>query len=161
MTDETDYRFDSVEKDPTESLPVELNWFNLCANFWRANEQYGAAEFIRPNVATGFSYQASGAGTSGSKEPRWPTTLALTVTDGSITWTCTAASANGLNALSAPSGVSDPTGLTIGSVAVSETAKVLATYSGGTDGQNYDAVFTVTLNAVTRIARQTVQVRKR
>jgi hypothetical protein len=161
MTAETDFRFDPVEKDPAESLPVELQWFNLCANFWRANEQYGAAEYVRPNVATGFAYQASGAGTSGAREPRWPTTLALTVVDGSITWTCTTASANGLNALSAPSGVSDPTGITISSVSVSESTKVLATYAGGTDGQDYDAVFTVTLNGVSRVARQTINVRRR
>lgn len=161
MTDETVFRFDPVTKDPAESLPVELSWFNLCANFWRPNEQFGASEYVRPNVATGFAYQAGGAGTSAQREPRWPTTLAATVSDGSITWTCTAASANGLNALSSPSAVSDPTGLTIGSLSISETAKILATYSSGVDGQDYDAVFTVTLNGATRIARQTVHVRRR
>lgn len=159
MTDE--YRFDSVTKDAAESLPVELQLFNLCANFWRPNEQYTASEYVRPNSPTGFSYQASGNGTSGGREPRWPTTLGGSVIDGSITWIATAASANGLNAISSPSAASDPTGLSIGSPTVSESTKILVTYSGGTDGQDYDAVFTFTLNAVSRVARQTVKVRKR
>lgn len=156
-----EYRFQDTVKDPAESLLVSLNFFNLCANFWQPNEQFSAAESIRPTIATGFAYNTASGGTSGAREPRWPTTLAQTVVDGSITWTCTAASSNGVNAVSAPSAVSDPTGLTIGSIAISESTKILATYSSGTDGQDYDAVFTLTLNAVTRIARQRVKVRRR
>lgn len=156
----SDYRFVSVIKDPAESLPVTLDLYNLCANFWRPNEQYALNEYIRPTRGRGFSYQAT-AGTSAGREPVWPTTLAATVVDGSITWTTSAAGSNGLNAVSSPSGTSDPTGLTIGSVSASESTKILATYAGGTEGQDYDAVFTFTLNGVTRVARQTVQVRKR
>ena len=156
-----DLTFETLVKDPAESRPVILNLFRKCANFWRPNEQYATNEFIRPNKATGFSYQATTGGTSGAREPLWPKVLAATVTDGSVLWTCTAAGANGLNAISAPSGTSDPTGLTISSVSVSETANILATYSGGTLDQDYDAVFSFTLNGVTRIARQKVEVRKR
>lgn len=158
----SDYRIpDDCLHDPAEYTPVELNLYDMCANKWRPNEQFALNEYVRPNTPTGFAYQAGAAGTSGAREPKWPTTLALTVVDGSITWTCTAASANGLNALSVPSAVSDPTGLSMGTVAVSETAKITATYSGGTEGQDYDAVFTFTLNGVSRVARQTVKVRKR
>lgn len=151
--------FDTIQKDPAESKPVELNLFRWCANYWRPNEQFSAAESVRPTTPTGFAYQGSG-GTSGAKEPRWPLVLGAVVTDGSIVWTCTAAAANGLNAITAPGGTSDPTGLTIGSVSASETTKILATYSGGTEGQDYDAVYTFTLNSVTRVARQRVEIRK-
>lgn len=155
-----DYTFDSVKKDPGDSKLVELELFNKAANFWRPNEQYALNEFIRPNVATGFAYQAT-PGTSGMREPRWPATAGATITDGSITWTASVAGSNGLNAVTSPTAVSDPIGLTISSIAVSETSKILATYSAGSAGQDYDAVFSFTLNGVPRVARQTVKVRYR
>lgn len=156
-----EFVFKPILKDAAESKVVELNLFRWCANFWRPNEAFGLNEYIRPSTATGFAYQATTGGVSGSRQPVWPTTLAATVLDGSITWTCTAAAANGLNAISAPTAASDPTGLTISSVSASESTKILATYSGGTDAQDYDAVFSFTLNGVPRVARQTVRIRKR
>lgn len=151
-----DYTFDPVTKDPAEQISVELDLFNKAANFWRPNEQFSGSEYVRPNIGTGFAYQAS-AGTSGNREPRWPTTLAATVIDGSVTWTCAAANANGLNAVSAVSALA--IGVTASGVAVSETTKILATYAGGTANGDYDVVFSFTLNGVPRVARQTVKVR--
>jgi hypothetical protein len=160
MTD-PEYRFGAVAMDPAETLQVTLNLFRICASFWRGNEPYASSEYVRPNRATGFAYECTTAGTSAGREPVWPRVISSTVTDGSAVWTCRAAEANAISAVSSPSAASDPTGLTIGSVSVSESAKILATYSGGTLGQDYDAVFTFTLNGATRVARQRVQVRKR
>jgi len=158
------YRFeDHPGKDPAESIPIELDWFSYCANFWRANEVVTSSEFVRPNTrrATGFSYEATAAGTTSNREPVWPTIIGLMVVDGSVTWTCRAAGTNGLNVLSAPSAVSEPTGLTISSISAAENTKVRATYVGGTLDQDYDAVFTVIINGVPRVGRQRVMVRKR
>lgn len=154
------YTFDPIDKDPAESRVVELELFNKCANFWRPNEQYQPNEYVRPNTATGLAYQASG-GLSGPREPRWPSVIGATISEGSVTWTTTAAGANGLNPISSPSAVSSPPGLTISSISVSETTKILATYSGGTVDQDCDAVFSFTLNGVPRVARQTVRIRYR
>jgi hypothetical protein len=154
----TDYTFEPVTKDPAESRIVELELFNKAANFWRSNEQFAVNEFIRPNVPTGFAYQSSG-GASGNREPKWPTTIGVIISEGSITWTCAAAGSNGLNTVSSPSAVSDPTGITISAISVAETTKILATYSAGAANQDYDAVFSFTLNGVPRVARQTVRVR--
>lgn len=159
--DTLDYRFSDAVKDPGESLKVSLNLYTMCVIPWRPNEAQSAAEFIRPTVPNGFSYECTTAGTTGTKEPRWPTTISATVTDGSVTWTCRAASGSGVNAITSPTATSDPTGLTIASVSVSELHKILATYSGGTEGQSYDAVYSFTLDGVTRIARQAVLVHKR
>lgn len=159
---ERDYRFpDHPGKDPDESIPVVLDCFNLCANFWRGNEQFGLGEYIRPNRANGFSYECTTAGTSAFREPIWPTTISATVTDGSATWTCRAASANGLNGITSPSATSDPVGLTISDISVTESTKILASYEGGDESESYDAVFSFTLDGVTRVARQRVPVKKR
>ena len=158
-----DFRFDDHPgKDPAESVVVTLDWFNLCANFWRANERYQSSEFIRPKRATGFSYEATTAGLSGKIEPVWPRTVGETKTDGSVVWTCRVADANGLNVISNPAVSPDPTGgLTCTNVQISEDTKVLVTYAAGVDRQKYDAVCTVTINGVARVGRQRVPVRKR
>lgn len=155
-----DFVFPSISKNEGDSKPVELNLFRWCANYWRANELFPNSETIRPAIATGFAYQSAG-GTSAAREPIWPKVLGATVLDGSVTWTCVAADTNGINALSAPSGTSEPTGLTISSVSASESTKIIATYIGGSLGQDYEAVFSFTLNGVPRVARQLVQIRKR
>lgn len=155
-----EFIFPTIAKDAAESRLVELNFFRWCANYWRPNEQFTPAEYLRPITPTGFAYQ-SGGGTSGPKEPRYPTVVGSTVVDGSQTLTCVAADTNGINALSAPTATSDPTGLTVSSVSVSESTKILATYAGGNLGQDYEAVFSFTLNGVPRVARQLVQIRKR
>lgn len=148
-------------KDPDEQMPVRLNWFEFCANRWQANEYVNLDQVIRPESGTGFAYQAQNDGTTGSRRPRWPVALDGVVTDGSVQWKCIAADTNGLNPLVNPTAVSEPAGLTIGGISVEESTKLLATYSGGVDGQDYAAVFTVTLNGLSRVARQLVQVRKR
>jgi hypothetical protein len=158
MTDEDEYTFDPVTKDPAGARKVVLDLFSICANFWRPNEEYSEGEFIRPNRANGFSCECTTAGTAGAREPTWPTTVGSTVTSGSATFTCRAASTNGLSAITSPSASSD---LTVSDVSVEESTKILATYAvGGTDGEDYDVVFSFTLDGVTRIARQTVRVRK-
>lgn len=156
----SDYRFDTATKDADETLSVVLDCYPICAAFWRANERVDADEYVRPLHPTGFAYKAGAAGTTAGREPKWPTALGGTVVDGSVTWSAVAASTNGVNAISSPSAASDPSGLTI-SVAVSEASKLVATYAGGDQDQSYDAVFTFTLNSQTRIARQTVEVKKR
>ena len=160
MSDQ-EYTFRSCTKDPGADKRVTLNLYKYCAVFWRRNELYATNEYVRPAHATGFSYQCNASGLSGSREPIWPRVVGQTVTDGSIVWTCRAADANGLDAIDSPLGSSDPTGLTVTGVSASESTKILATYSGGQLGQDYDAVFTFTLGGVPRVARQTVKIRKR
>lgn len=162
MSQEADYTFDPVEVDPAGSRKVMLDLFGKCANYRQPNEPYGTTEYVRPDPATGFAYECTIAGTTGTRHPVWPKVIGQTVTDGSVTWTCRAASTNGLNAITSPSAVSDPTGITISDVSVEEAHKILATYTppASSEGQGYDAVFTFTLNGVTRVARQRVEIRK-
>lgn len=160
MSDE-EFRLPDALKDPGEDLKVTLGFFGFCANYWRENEEFDLNSYVRPSRSTGFAYQATTAGLSGAKEPIWPKALASTVTDGSVTWTCVPAGANGVSPITSPSATSDPSGLTIASISVDDSIKILATYQGGSLGQDYDAVYTFTLSGVPRVARQTVKVRKR
>jgi len=55
---------------------------------WIASTAYGAGKVAVPTVENSYIYMNKGsAGTSGSSEPAWCTTLNCTVTDGSVTWT--------------------------------------------------------------------------
>lgn len=161
MASTDEFTLPEAVKDPAADKKVRLEFFDDCANFWIANTEYSSNEYIRPTRATGFAYKATTAGCSSAREPIWPREVDLTVSDGSAIWTCVAAGPNGLSPITSPSGVSDPAGLTVSAVAVDENTNILATYQGGTLGQDYEAVFTFTLSGVPRVARQLVRVRKR
>jgi hypothetical protein len=160
MTETTEYRFGPVTKDPAEERKVFLDCFDLCANFWRPNTVYASGAYVRPSTATGFAYLTSAGGLTGATEPRWPTVISGTREDGSLIWQCVAPGTNGLNVISSPSQAA-PSGITAGSVSVVDGTKIAVTYSGGTEGQDYDVVFTFTINSIVRVGRQTVRVRKR
>ena len=55
---------------------------------WAASTDYSVGDYVRPTSANGYNYECTVAGTSGTSEPTWPTTIGETVTDGSITWKC-------------------------------------------------------------------------
>lgn len=56
---------------------------------WAATTAYSLTDRRKPTVANGFFYEVTTAGTSGGAEPTWPTTLGNTVSDGTVSWTCT------------------------------------------------------------------------
>ncbi|HWK45139.1 MAG TPA: hypothetical protein VNT30_10475 [Stellaceae bacterium] len=58
---------------------------------WAASTAYAAGTQAVPTADNGFYYAATVAGTSGTAAPTWPTTIGNTVTDGTVTWTCTGA----------------------------------------------------------------------
>lgn len=61
----------------------------LTPEAWIASTAYTAGELVvKTGLLSEFQYYCTTAGTSGSTEPAWPTTVGSTVTDGSITWTC-------------------------------------------------------------------------
>ena len=58
---------------------------------WKPSTAYTNASsngYAYPTVLNGYVYQASTAGTTGTTEPTWPSTIGGTVTDGTVTWTC-------------------------------------------------------------------------
>jgi hypothetical protein len=53
---------------------------------WSARKAISVGDLARPSVFTGFIYQATAAGITGTTQPIWPTVLNGTVTDGTVTW---------------------------------------------------------------------------
>jgi len=157
----SEYRFGSVTKDPEETRSVVLSFYSMCVLPWRRNEQFDLNEVIRPIRPTGFAYQATTTGTSGIKEPLWPKVLGGTVADGSITWAAVAAGSTGLNAITQIQAEDETGGLGTLSPLVIESVKVAVDYVGGVVGQDHVVKYTATINGAPRVARQTVQVRRR
>lgn len=53
------------------------------------NTAYSVGQKVVPLALNGYVYECTVAGTShATNEPSWPTTLAQTVTDGTVTWRC-------------------------------------------------------------------------
>jgi hypothetical protein len=57
---------------------------------WVASTAYSLNDIRKPTQPNrnGWRYKVTTAGTTGSTEPTWPADLGLTVTDGSVVWTC-------------------------------------------------------------------------
>ena len=55
---------------------------------WTASIVYAVNAVVRPHPLNGFWYRCHVAGTSGTAQPTWPTTVGATVMDGTVTWMC-------------------------------------------------------------------------
>lgn len=65
--------------------------------YWLPRTVYAAGSQIVPNIAgvpNGYYYRTTAGGTSGNTHPVWPTTPTDTVSDGTVTWICEAATQN-------------------------------------------------------------------
>ncbi|GIW60587.1 MAG: hypothetical protein KatS3mg087_1653 [Patescibacteria group bacterium] len=57
-------------------------------NSWSASTAYSIGDRVIPTTPNGYYYKVITAGTSGTTEPSWTTTIGDTVADGSVTWRC-------------------------------------------------------------------------
>lgn len=55
---------------------------------WQASTSYNVGDRVKPTTFNGFTYVCVEAGTSGSSEPTWGTTLWGLTTDGTVKWVC-------------------------------------------------------------------------
>ncbi|MGD0168684.1 MAG: prepilin-type N-terminal cleavage/methylation domain-containing protein [Smithella sp.] len=66
-----------------------VTWTNgglIPPNPWAVSTAYSLNQVVYP--ANGYQYICTVAGTSGTTQPLWPTTIGSTVPDGSVTWKC-------------------------------------------------------------------------
>lgn len=122
--------------------------WGFLSRVWAPGAVYGTDETVRPSLPTGLQY-VSTAGQSGAFEPRWPTTIGGTVTDGSITWTAEAISNDSLlTTISSSDWLADDSDLTVdGEVLVNTSGAQVATVhvSGGVTGNEYEVTNTIIL----------------
>lgn len=57
---------------------------------WSAAAAKVVGDFVEPVTSNGYRYECTASGTTGATEPNWPTTVAATVVDNGVTWTCRA-----------------------------------------------------------------------
>ena len=126
----------TFEQDPAETLNYAAEFAQHCAYIRESDTDYAMGAHVRPAAATGYQYVATAGGHSGTKEPRWPTTVGGTVVDGSVTWTCEAFAVSSLLRTVSSAGWGSDTGLTVGTQVLTGTRSTV-NISGGTLGQTY------------------------
>jgi len=156
--------FEPVEKHPTSTRVLKLDFFPLVATFWKPGEQKSASDIVRPTTPTGFAYTATADGQTGLTEPAWPTADSETVQDGDVEWTAGAAGANAVTALTSPTVADQPTGvLTLGTPSVVDgrgtSSAIEFTVAGGVHGQKYRIEARVTAGGETLRGSIEVEVR--
>lgn len=60
---------------------------------WAPSEAQAVGDLVVPSTLNGYLYRCTTAGTTGTTEPSWPTTVGNTVSDGTAVWTCGSATA--------------------------------------------------------------------
>lgn len=126
-------------KRPGETIDRIIDFRGEILASWRAGVEYAQNAYARPTRANGFDYQvtSSGTGRTSASEPRWPTTVGGTVTDGSVTWTCRAPSTSSCDPLTGNATVTPPSGITATHVSTDTLGDVKIRLAGGTAGQDY------------------------
>lgn len=119
----------TITKTANEVLILEFEFARALEHIWRPGKEYAATDYVRPTNSNGFEYECTDAGQTTNEEPDWPTTIASTIDDGSVVWTCRDFGTNGTDTISTETVTSDAD-ITIGSASSSGTV-VSATASGG------------------------------
>jgi hypothetical protein len=67
-----------------------LPYYGTLAAAWQGSHAYSLTNYVKAVTFNNRRYECTVAGTSGSSQPTWPTTIGATVVDGGVTWTCRA-----------------------------------------------------------------------
>jgi|SRR5882672_6320278 len=136
--------YDERTKKPGEAVTYEIPWWLYLGHTWRPGERFVTTTYVRPSRPNGFEYECTTAGQTGAREPTWPTTVALTVTDGSVIWTCRAIGNNAVDTISGNGNWVGETGITVANPQTDAIKQLSsARVSAGTAGQTYFITCTI------------------
>lgn len=75
--------------DQGATLTFVATWLDAIPTAsWAPATVVGTNDSVVPSASNGYIFECTTAGLTGALEPTWPTTLAATVTDGTVVWTC-------------------------------------------------------------------------
>jgi hypothetical protein len=124
-----------------DRVPVQIDWHDYLAYVREPNSAISLGQRIRfrrkDPRGTGLEYECTQSGVTGGREPVWPKTAGLTVTDGSVVWTARAVSTASLRATISSSNWTNSEGLTLSSMTTNDLIATVFV-SGGTNGQEYE-----------------------
>lgn len=123
-------------KPATATRTYAIRFDRVLEELWQPGDPISLAEYRRPTAPNGFEYECTNAGQTHSEEPNWPQTIAETVDDGSVEWTCRDFDANGSDTI-ASIAISADTGITVDASGF-DNYGVTMTLSGGSIGSSYD-----------------------
>lgn len=127
-----------IKKRENEVITLKFDFTLELEELWRPGTEYTTGSFVRPRKPNGYEYEATTGGQSSHREPYWPTTVAATVSDGSITWTARAYGNNATDTISTRTVTTD-TGLTVANDAI-DGETVTVDVSSGKKLACYDVV---------------------
>lgn len=81
------YQLGTSSNNLTGARGISALSFSVTATTWAATTAKVAGNLVQPVTTPLYAYRCTTAGTTGSSEPTWPTTVGATVTDGTVTWT--------------------------------------------------------------------------
>lgn len=134
-------------KRSADKVPVQFDWHDYLANQWVRGGEFQTGERIRGSRATstGFEYEATTGGVSGRVRPVFPTTVGLTVRDGSIVWTARAITTASLRATILTSLFPAVDGLTLSNQSDADLVHTIYV-AGGISWSTYEVPNRVTLS---------------
>lgn len=126
----------ALRKDPSAELDYTADFRRHCTRYRDPDTDYSVNVRVQPRKPTGLQYNATTGGRTGAMEPRWPTTVGGTVTDGSVVWTAEAISSASLKRTLSSATWTVTSGIVAGTptnTSIDSTVLI----SGGTNGQTY------------------------
>lgn len=133
------------EKDPDTPATYEIDLFQAFVPEALRSREFLVDQLVRAQRDTGFYYRCTQAGRTARNYPTWPRAASETVLDGSVEWTTVHPDD------ATPPEVDTvvwevPAALTLDSQSHDDHV-ARATFSGGTDGEDYDVTARITPTA--------------
>jgi hypothetical protein len=136
-------------KRVADKVPIRVDWHDYLINTREPGKSVALNYVFRlPRaLATGFEYKCTKAGVTSARPSsaiKWPSAPAAAVSDGDVTWTSQAMSANSLRATVSSDVWTADTGLTLSDQSAADL--VHTTYvAGGIDGGEFEVKHRITL----------------
>lgn len=130
------------EKDPDVPAEYVIDWSDVLVDAAPRSRDVAAGVFVRAQRDTGWYYECTVAGRTAAHYPDWPRAEGATVQDGSAQWTARHPNDSTIPAVQSAAWTV-PAGITKDSQSEAGFLTRI-TLSGGTDGEDYEIICTMT-----------------